>query len=411
MPTSSHELVAHATITAKGSDPSAVPTDYVGGMALSLGILGRSRKPHERRVALHPKQLDRIPEELRARMTFEAGYGEDFGVPDEELVAAGVAVASREEVLTGADVVVLPKPQPEDLEQMREGQVLWGWPHCVQDVPLAQAAIDRKLTLIAWEAMNHWDRRGNYELHVFHQNNELAGYCSVSHALQLVGRTGAYGRPLRAAVISFGATARGAVRALGALGVQDVTVLTQRDVAAVAAPFASMRLLGFERDEEEPSRARALTPEGSRPMVEELAEHDVVVNCVLQDTDAPLMLVAQEELAQLRPGTLVVDVSIDPGMGFGWAEATTFAEPLRRVGDRVDYYAVDHSPSLLWDSASWSIGEALIPHLQTVLDGPDAWAADPTIDRAIEIQDGVVRNPRILTFQDREEEYPHARRQ
>ena len=44
---------------------------------------------------------------------------------------------------------------------------------------LTQAAIDRKLTLIAWEAMNHWSRSGAFELHVFHQNNEIAGYASA----------------------------------------------------------------------------------------------------------------------------------------------------------------------------------------------------------------------------------------
>ncbi|MBA2347327.1 MAG: alanine dehydrogenase [Solirubrobacterales bacterium] len=376
---------------------------------LSLGVLGRSRKPHEQRVALHPGQLERIPAELRAQMRFETGYGERFGWGDEALRAAGVAVASREEVTADSDVVVLPKPLVEDLEMLRDGQVLWGWPHCVQDTALTQAAIDRKLTLIAWEAMNHWSRKGAFEIHVFHKNNEIAGYASVSHALQLTGRTGDYGRPLRAAVISFGSTARGAVRALGALGVQDVTVLTQRDVAAVASPFASMRLVGFERDADDGSRARALTRDDSRPLVEELAEHDVIVNCVLQDTDRPLMFVSSDQLAQLAPGTLVVDVSVDPGMGFEWAHATTFAEPLLTVGDRVAYYAVDHSPSLLWDSASWEIGEALLGHLATVMAGPEAWEADETIRRAIELQDGVVRNEKILSFQGRAATYPHLR--
>lgn len=378
---------------------------------LTLGVVGTSRKPDERRLPLHPRHLERVPAAVRARTWLETGYGELFGVPDSELAPLVAGLRPRAELITTSDVVLLPKPVLADVEELRAGQVLWGWPHCVQDPALTQAAIDRRLTLLAWEAMNHWTPEGSYALHVFHKNNELAGYCSVSHALQLVGRTGDYGRPLKAAVISFGATARGAVRGLGALGVRDITVLTQRDVAAVAAPFAAMRLVGFERDEDDPGRARVLTADGeSRPLVEELAECDVIVNCVLQDTDQPLMFITTEELAQLAPGTLVVDVSIDPGMGFGWAQATTFADPLATVGDRVSYYAVDHSPSLLWDSASWEIGAALLGHLPTVLAGPDAWEADATIRRAIEIQDGVVRNERILSFQDREQEYPHARR-
>jgi hypothetical protein len=43
-----------------------------------------------------------------------------------------------------------------------------------------------------------------------------------------------------------------------------------------------------------------------------------------------------------------------------------------------------------------------------VLAGPDAWEADHTVRRAIEILDGTIRNPDILSFQQRSEEYPHA---
>ena len=89
-------------------------------------------------------------------------------------------------------------------------------------------------------------------------------------------------------------------------------------------------------------------------------------------------------------------------MGFSWARSTSFDEPIIEVGDHVQYYAVDHSPSYLWDSATWEIGEALTPFLEVVMAGPDAWQADPTIRRAIEIQDGLIVNPAILTFQNRE---------
>jgi alanine dehydrogenase len=78
------------------------------------------------------------------------------------------------------------------------------------------------------------------------------------------------------------------------------------------------------------------------------------------------------------------------------------------VGDNVHYYAVDHSPSYLWNSATWEISEALLPHLRTVLAGRAAWEADPTIGRAIEIRDGEILNPNVLSFQHRGDVYPHA---
>jgi alanine dehydrogenase len=376
---------------------------------LTLGVVGTSRKENERRLAIHPEHVKRIDADLRERIVLERGYGERFGVPDSQLEPLVGGLQPRDELVANSSVVLLPKPTRQDVAQLREGQVLWGWPHCVQDSTLTQLAIDQKLTLLAWEAMNRWGSDGTFGVHVFHKNNELAGYCSVLHAFQLLGLTGHYGRRRRAAVISFGATARGAVTALNGLGVTDVTVLTQREVTAVTSPIPTVVLGQFERTEGDASSTQVLTKDGATPMAEFLAKQDVVVNCVLQDTDAPLMFVTNEDLRLFASGNLVVDVSCDDGMGFEFARPTPFTDPMLTVGDGVHYYGVDHSPSYLWDASTWEISEALIPYLRTVMEGPDSWDAEETISRAIEIRDGVVRNPKILSFQQRSGDYPHAR--
>jgi alanine dehydrogenase len=374
---------------------------------LSLGVIARSRKEHERRLAIHPRHVERIDADLRRCIFLEHGYGEPFGVPDGQLANHVAGLRTRDQLLAECDVILLPKPLAQDLAEMREGQILWGWPHCVQNEDITQLGIDLKLTLIAFEAMNHWSGDGSFSLHVFHKNNELAGYCSVLHAMQLLGITGEYGRPLRAAVISFGATGRGAVTALNAHGVNDVHVLTHRDVTAVASPIHSARMVHFDRDAEDPARCRALGESGWVPMAAYLAGFDVVVNCVLQRTDAPLMFLTGDDAAALSPGTLIVDVSCDEGMGFSWARPTSFKDPMFAVGSDIHYYAVDHSPSLLWNSASWEISEALLPYLRTVLEGPGSWDRDEVIGRAIEIRGGTIQNPDILSFQHRAPQYPH----
>jgi alanine dehydrogenase len=375
---------------------------------LTLGVVSRSRKENEHRLPIHPRHLERIPADLGERIYLEHGYGEQFGVPDERLAPYVAGLRTRAQLAAECDVLLLAKPLAPDVEELREGQVLWGWPHCVQNAEITQLAIDRRLTLIAFEAMNHWTADGGFGLHVFHKNNELAGYSSVMHALQLIGTTGDYGRRLRAAVIGFGAAGRGAVTALNAHGVHYVHILTNRGVTAVASPIHSARIVRFEHDLGDPKHGHALRQGVRVPLAPFLAEHDIVVNCVLQNPDVPLTFVTDEEVVAFTPGSLIVDVSCDEGMGFGWARPTTFAEPMFTVGDNVHYYGVDHSPSLLWDSASWEISEALLPHLRTVLDGPKSWDADQTIRRAIEIRDGVVQNPTILSFQHRSPRYPHA---
>lgn len=336
----------------------------------------------------------------------ESGYGEQFGVDDQQLAQFVGSIGTRAEVIAASDVLLLPKPQPSDLEDMKEGQILWGWPHCVQDAAITQLAIDKKLTLIAFEAMNHWGPDGSFGLHVFHKNNELAGYASVIHALSLCGSTGDYGRRFSAAVIGFGATARGAVTALLAHGINDVHVLTSRAVAAVASPIHSVDMVQFDQVGDD---LEAITQEGRWPLANYLAKSDIVVNCTLQDPNDPFMYVKNSDLEAFTPGSLIIDVSCDAGMGFEWALPTTFADPMFTVGHNINYYAVDHSPSYLWNSASWEISEALLPFINVVLSGEDAWAESEPIRRAIEIQHGLIQNPAIPAFQKRESTYPYAR--
>ncbi len=63
---------------------------------LKVGVFGTSKKKQEKRVPIHPQQLEWIDEEVRTRLIFEEGYGLSFGVSDEELAALSGGIASRE---------------------------------------------------------------------------------------------------------------------------------------------------------------------------------------------------------------------------------------------------------------------------------------------------------------------------
>jgi alanine dehydrogenase len=127
---------------------------------------------------------------------------------------------------------------------------------------------------------------------------------------------------------------------------------------------------------------------------------------VYQDTDHPLNFVTEDEKSILKPGTLIIDVSCDEGMGFYFAKPTSFKVPILHIGE-IDYYAVDHTPSYLWESASRSISAALIVHLASVLDGREGWMENSTIKKAINIDKGVVVKESVLVFQNRLPDYPH----
>jgi alanine dehydrogenase len=297
----------------------------------------------------------------------------------------------------------------KDLAAFRQGQVLWGWPHCVQNEDITQVVIDKKLSFIAWEAMNLWPAPGVRGLHVFHKNNEIAGYAAVMHALQLAGRTGCYGAPLRGAVIHFGLTGRGAIHALLGLGLSDVTcfALSPPEDLAGQIPGVAYRQLGRRGDSAD---AVVADSQGTEILLsEELGSYDVIVNCIFQDTDQPLLFLRGPDVDRLRRGSLIVDVSCDRGLGFDFAKPTSFREPTFQVGDSVTYYAVDHTPSYLWRSATYEISRALLPYLPTVMGGSEAWEESDVVRNAIEIRDGGIVNPKILSGQRRDAAYPHAK--
>ena len=120
------------------------------------------------------------------------------------------------------------------------------------------------------------------------------------------------------------------------------------------------------------------------------------------------MFVNEADLAAFNPGSLIVDVSCDAGMGFSWARPTSFTEPVIEVANGMHYYAVDHSPSYLWNSATWEISEALLPHIETLLAGPARGMRRRRSRGPSRSATASFSIPAILSFQHRDDAYPHA---
>ena len=375
---------------------------------LSVGVIGTSKKDDERRVPIHPEHLSRLSKELRSQLIFETGYGERFGISDSELAKLVGGLASRDELLERMDAVIVAKPVLADFEQLREGGVLWGYPHCTQQQEVTQVAIDRKQTLIAFEDMFVWGPKGQVGRHTFYKNNEMAGYCAVIHALQLKGIDGHYGDQRKVVIFSFGAVSRGAIYALKAHGYRDITICIQRPDYEVREEVLDCHYVTLRTGGKNEARMVVVEHDGThRSLTQLISEAGIIINGAFQDTRNPTDFVLEEEKDCLKPGCLIIDVSCDEGMGFYFAKPTSFKEPMLHI-EKVDYYAVDHTPSYLWDSASRSISAALIIHLPTIVAGPDGWLKNETIRRAINIDKGVIQKSDILAFQNRQANYPHA---
>lgn len=376
--------------------------------ALKLGVIGSSRKKDERRYPIHPEHIVRIPENVRKNLVFETGYGKSFGISDEEIEQLTGGISSRQQLLTELGAVIILKPTAEDLKELKIGGLLWGYVHCEQQNDITQVAIDRKLTLIAFEDMNAWGAKGEVTRHPFYKNNEMAGYCSVLHALRICGIDGHYGNQRKTLIFGFGAVSRGAVYALKAHGFRDITICIQRPDHEVREEVLDCHYVHIEEGKSNEARMVVIEHDGVRNSLNSLIQKsDIIINGIFQDVANPTDIINDNEVEFLKPKSLIIDVSCDEGMGFSFAKPTSFVDPVFKVSD-VTYYAVDQTPSYLWESATRSISAALITYVPDFFKLYESWALNKTIYYALNIKHGEVIKPSILNFQNREITYPHT---
>lgn len=367
---------------------------------MDIAVIGTSKKEREKRVPIHPDQISWIPVETRKHLFFEKGYGVPFDMDDETIfLLTGNHLIEREKLFDRCKAILITKPVPEDFEEMQEGSLVWGWLHSVQQSIITQYAIDKRLTLIAWENMYH---QGERDLtHIFYRNNEMAGYCGVQHALQLMGIDGGYGPKRKVAVISLGSASRGALYALQGHGFNDITVYTHRPSYLTVDKIPGIQYRQITKNGTGLIEVIDCN-EDKTPFVDELTDKDIIVNGVLQNPNDPDIYVGENDIAKFRKACLVIDISCSSGMGFSFARPTSFSDPIFKIGN-IQYYAVDHTPSLLWNSATWEISNGILPYLQYVVEETD----NKVIEDATDIKNGKIMNKDILSFQNRALTYPY----
>ncbi len=89
---------------------------------LTMGVIGQSYKANEHRAPIEPSHIAEIPPELRARIYFQAGYGERFGVSDATIAAQCGVVLATDDLYARCDIILLPKPTQADFPRWRDGQ-------------------------------------------------------------------------------------------------------------------------------------------------------------------------------------------------------------------------------------------------------------------------------------------------
>lgn len=353
---------------------------------LKLGIIGRSFKENEKRLPIHPMDFQKIPIEFREYIFIDKNYGINFGYSDEQLKPYIGGILTKDEIYNYCDVILVLKYTKSDYVKMGADKICWGWHHLVQNKGNVDIILNKNITAISIEQM--FDN-GKY---ILEENRLMAGYASIMHAFQLKGITGYLCNPKtnhKVAVLSHGWVGRGAVDALKALNVNDIDVYTKRDP------------LYMDESEKRVGVRYMKYVDSNDKWKDTLLNYDIIVNCVLQDPLNPIMYLNYSDLVDMDKNKklFIIDISCDKGMGFDFAVSTTFDEPILRITDNVDFYGVDHSPSVFYDTVTRRISEKIIAYIPYVVG--NNMHNNITLKNAIEIDKGVILNNMISQFQNR----------
>ena len=345
-------------------------------------------KPGEHRVGLTPTAVREYVAHGHT-VIVEAGAGQGAGYADEAFRKAGATiVADADAVFAGAEMIVKVKePQKVEWERLEPRHILFTYLHLAPDPAQTEGLVKSGCAAIAYETVT--DARGGLPL--LAPMSEVAGRIAVFSAAEtLLKHNGGMGlllcgvpgvSPARVAVLGGGVVGMNAARM--AMGLNAEVVVLERSIPRM-------------RELDDIFMGRVLTRYSTLDAVEdEILKADVVIGAVLTAGAAAPKLVKREHLSRMKPGSVLVDVSIDQGGCFETSHPTTHAEPTYTV-DGVVHYCVANMPGAAPRTSSEALGNATLPFGLALADhGLDALKRDRHLAKGLNVLKGELTHPAV----------------
>ena len=343
-------------------------------------------KDNEYRVAATPEGVRELVDAGHT-VLIEEGAGLGSGLPEDRYKRAGAQfVSSAEDVWRGSNMILKVKePQPPEYGLMQEGQILFTYLHLAANRELTEELIRRGVEAVAYETVQLDDGR----LPLLAPMSEIAGRMAphvVAHLLEkeyggrgvLMGGVSGV-RPAR--VLVLGAGMAGANAAWIAAGMEAEVLVLDKNLD-------KLRFI------DQIQKGRIVTLMSDRLTLEQrVREADAVIGSVLLPGAKAPVIVSEEMVASMRPGSVIVDIAIDQGGCVATSHMTTHSDPTYVVHDVV-HYAVGNMPGAVPNTSTYALTNVTLPYaLDIAARGlEESVRADRTLAGGVNVYAGSVTN-------------------
>ena len=345
-------------------------------------------KVHESRVALTPEGAAELVRSGH-KVVIEKGAGVGSALTDADYIAAGADIEEDVEKIWASAEMILKVKEPIEIEysRLRKDQILFTYLHLAASKACTDALLASKTTAIAYETVEL-----NGTLPLLAPMSEVAGRLAAQVGASALQKPNG-GRGVLMGGVPGVAPARVLVIGGGVAGL-NAAVIAMGMGADVTIVDRSLPRLAYI-DTIYGGRIKTLAS-SFHAVDRELKSADLVIGAVLVHGAKAPKLVSNAQVAQMKPGSVLVDIAIDQGGCFEDSKPTTHAEPTFQVHQSI-FYCVANMPGAVPVASTYALTNATLPYALALanLGWQAATAADKSLASGLNVHDGKVMYPAV----------------
>lgn len=320
---------------------------------MKIGI-PKEIKPQENRVAIQPGGVQQLISHGHMVMV-QKGAGEGSGFSDEQYIVAGAQIIEDVNALWAASEMIMKVKEPiaEEYGRIQPGQILFTYFHFAADETLTKAIMDSKSVAIAYETVE----KSDLSLPLLIPMSEVAGRMATQEGAKFLEKAMG-GRGVLMGGIPGVPPANVLVLGGGIVGVNAAKIAAGMGANTTIMDINMPRLRYL--DDVMPKNITTLfsSEANIRAMLPTI---DLIIGAVLKPGAKAPHLITREMLAEMRPGTVLVDVAIDQGGCFETSKPTTHQDPTYVI-DEVVHYCVANMPGAVPYTSTLGLTNVTLPY-------------------------------------------------